>query len=149
MTYYEDFDVGDVEEFGSYTVSKEEIVEFAEQFDPQPFHVDEEAAKQSPFGGLIASGWHTASLWMKLMVEHHYDDAASLGSPGVEEIQWTEPVRPGDTLSVRLEVAEKRPLESDPGRGLLTTDTAMFNQDDEIVMTMRGKAFYERRNPDA
>lgn len=149
MTYYEDFEVGDVEEFGSYTVSKEEIVEFAEQFDPQPFHVDEEAAKQSPFGGLIASGWHTASLWMKLMVEHHYDDAASLGSPGVEEIQWTEPVRPGDTLSVRLEVAEKRPLESDPGRGLLTTDTAMFNQDDEIVMTMRGKAFYERRNPDA
>jgi len=149
VTYYEDFEVGDVEEFGSYTVSKEEIVEFAEQFDPQPFHVDEEAAKQSPFGGLIASGWHTASLWMKLMVEHHYDDAASLGSPGVEEIQWTEPVRPGDTLSVRLEVAEKRPLESDPGRGLLTTDTAMFNQDDEIVMTMRGKAFYERRNPDA
>ncbi|QDX40979.1 MaoC family dehydratase [Salarchaeum sp. JOR-1] len=149
MTYYEDFDVGDVEEFGSYTVSKEEIVEFAEQFDPQPFHVDEEAAAESPFGGLIASGWHTASLWMKLMVEHHYDDAASLGSPGVEEIQWTEPVRPGDTLSVRLEVAEKRPLESDPSRGLLTTDTAMFNQDDEVVMTMRGKAFYERRNPDA
>ncbi|GAA0655905.1 MaoC family dehydratase [Salarchaeum japonicum] len=145
MTYYEDYDVGDVEEFGSYTVTKEEILEFAEQFDPQPFHVDEEAAKESPFGGLIASGWHTASLWMKLMVEHHYDDAASLGSPGVEEIQWTEPVRPGDTLSVRLEVAEKRPLESDPRRGLLTTDTAMFNGDDEVVMTMRGKAFYERR----
>lgn len=146
MTYYEDFDVGDVEEFGSYTVSKEEIIEFAEQFDPQPFHVDEEAAKESHFGGLIASGWHTASLWMRMMVEHHYDESASLGSPGVDDLQWTEPVRPGDTLSVRLEVVDKRPLESYPDRGLISTETEMVNQNGEVVLTMRGKAFYERRD---
>lgn len=146
MTYYEDYDVGDVEEFGSYTITKEEIIDFAEQFDPQPFHVDEEAAKDSHFRGLVASGWHTASLWMRMMVEYHYDESASLGSPGVEDLQWTEPVRPGDTLSVRLEVVDKRPLKSYPDRGLITTETEMFNQDGDVVLRMRGKAFYERRD---
>lgn len=144
MTRYEDYEVGAVDEFGAYTVSKEEILEFAEQFDPQPFHVDEEAAKEGPFGELVASGWHTASLWMRMMVEHHYDEEASLGSPGVEDLRWMKPVRPGDTLSVRLEVVEKRPLESDPTRGLVTTDTEMLNQDRDVVMTMRGKVFCER-----
>ena len=104
MRYFEDFSVGDVTELGPVSMSEAEIVEFAARFDPQPFHVDAAAAKASPFGGLIASGWHTTALFMGMFVRGVLLDSASLGSPGVEEIRWTAPVRPGDLLTARSTV---------------------------------------------
>src|SRR6266576_5549410 len=109
MRYWEDFQVGEVAELGPVTVTEEEIVEFGRRFDPQPFHVDPEAAKESPFGGLIASGWQTTALFMGMFVRAVLLDSASLGSPGVEEIRWTAPVRPGDTLTGRSTVTEVQP----------------------------------------
>ena len=109
MRYWEDFQVGEVSEVGPVTVSQDEIVEFATRFDPQPFHVDPEAARRSPFGGLIASGWHTTALFMGMFVRAVLLDSASLGSPGVEEIRWTAPVRPGDTLTGRSTVVAVQP----------------------------------------
>ena len=109
MRYFEDFSVGQVTEVGPVTVSEAEIVEFASRYDPQPFHVDPEAAKASPFGGLIASGWHTTALFMGMFVRGILSESASLGSPGVEEIRWTAPVRPGDNLSARSTVTDARP----------------------------------------
>ncbi|MEI8183847.1 MAG: MaoC family dehydratase, partial [Desulfomonile sp.] len=100
--YFEDYVPGSVHEFGSIAVEEAEMINFARRFDPQPFHIDPEAAKQSIFGGLIASGWHTASLAMRLLVDHYISHVASLGSPGVDELRWLKPVRPGDTLSVRI-----------------------------------------------
>ncbi len=108
MRYWEDFAVGDVTELGSVDVTEREIVEFAERYDPQPFHVDPEAAVDGPFGGLIASGWHTAALFMGLFVRGILLDAASMGSPGVEQLRWTAPVRPGDRLTGRVTVTDAR-----------------------------------------
>ena len=96
--YFEDFELGRVYELGSVDVTEADILEFARRFDPQPFHVDPEAARQSVFGGLIASGWHTGAMWMRLYVDSLLDGAASMGSPGIEELRWLAPVRPGDTL---------------------------------------------------
>ncbi len=115
--YFEDLEPGQVVELGEHTVSEEEIVAFARQWDPQPFHLDPEAAKASVFGGLIASGWHTGAMWMRLYVDSLLDGAASMGSPGIEELRWLAPVRPGDTLSGRLTVLEATPSERHPGRG--------------------------------
>jgi acyl dehydratase len=144
--YWEDFPVGAVREFGGKTLSKEDIVRFAREYDPQPFHVDEEAAERSVFGGLIASGWQTCGLAMRMMCDAYLLDAASAGSPGVENIRWLLPVRPGDTLRVRLTVLEARVLQSKPHIGLLRNKWEMFNQKDEQVMHMEGHGMFLRRD---
>jgi acyl dehydratase len=144
--YYDDIKIGSVRTTGSYTVTREEILEFGRKFDPQPFHVDEEAAEKSPFGGLIASGWHTAAIAMRLAVDAFPGaGTGSLGSPGVDEIRWLKPVRPGDTLTAHSQVIEKRPLESRPDRGLVRTRTTVSNQLGEDVMTMVGLGFFQLR----
>ena len=145
MRYFEDFTAGDVLELGSVTVTEEEITEFASRYDPQPFHVDAEAAKAGPFGGLVASGWHTTALFMGLYVRAILLDSASLGSPGIDEIRWTAPVRPGDTLTGRSTVDETRPSAKNPGRGTLFTTNEVFNQDGTLVMTLRARGFFARR----
>jgi acyl dehydratase len=147
VRYFEDFAVGDVAELGSVTVSEEEIVEFASRYDPQPFHVDPGAAEASPFGGLIASGWQTTALFMGLFVRAVLLDSASLGSSGVEEIRWTAPVRPGDTLTGRSTIIETRPSSKNAGRGTVITANEVFNQDGTLVMTMRARGFFARRPP--
>ena len=136
--YFEDYIPGTVHEFGSVTIQQDEIIEFARRFDPQPFHTDSEKAKQSAFGGLIASGWHTASLAMRLLVDHYVSPVASLGSPGVDEIRWRKPVRPGDTLSVRVTVVESRVSRSKPDRGTIRSYVEVLNQNHEVVMTWKG-----------
>jgi acyl dehydratase len=143
--FYEDVAVGDVREFGSYEVTEDEILSFAEQYDPQWFHTDPEAAEESMYGGLIASGWHTASMGMRMLVDEFLGDAASLGAIGVDELRWTAPVRPGDTLSVRTEVLEKRPSESTPDRGVVRTRMTIRNQDGDDVLTMESIVMFGRR----
>jgi acyl dehydratase len=126
-------------------VSRDEIVAFAREFDPQPFHIDEAAAASSVFHGLLASGWHTAAILMRLMYDTFLHDAASLGSPGVDEIRWLKPVRPGDTLRARFTVVEAVPSRSKPDRGLVRSFTEMLNQHGEVVMTVRGMGMFARR----
>lgn len=145
MRYFEDFKAGDVTEVGPVSVSEEEIVDFATRFDPQPFHIDPEAAKASPFGGLIASGWHTTALFMGMFVRAILLDSASLGSPGVEEIRWTAPVRPGDTLTGRVTVTDVQPSATNPLRGTVFTTNEVFNQNGERVMTLKARGFFARR----
>jgi acyl dehydratase len=143
--FFEDFKIGATREAGSRTVTREEILEFARKFDPQPFHVDEEAAKRSQFSGLIASGWHTAALCHGILVEAFLgEDSGSMGSPGVDELRWLKPVRPGDTLTVRIEVLEVRSSRSKPG-GLVKLRYGMRNQNGEEVMTMIANGFFRRR----
>lgn len=144
--YWEDFPVGSVTEFGGVTLSKEDVMRFAREFDPQPFHIDEEAAKHSMFGGLIASGWHTCGLAMRMMCDAYLLQAASLGSPGVDNIRWLKPVRPGDTLRVRCVVLEARPLESKPHVGLVRNRWEVLNQHNEEVMQMEGYGMFKRRS---
>jgi len=143
--YWEDFPVGKVTEFGGITLTQEDIMRFAKEFDPQPFHVDEDAAKQSVFGGIIASGWHTCGLAMRMMCDAYLLESASLGSPGVENIRWLKPVRPGDTLRVRSVVLEARPLESKPHVGLVRNRWEVLNQKGEEVMQMEGFGMFKRR----
>lgn len=144
--FFEDLEPGGALETGSLTVTREEILDFAWKFDPQPFHVDEEAARRSPFGGLIASGWHTAALCHKMIVEDLLGtDSGSLGSPGVDEVRWLKPVRPGDTLKVRAEVLEAIPSRSKPG-GLAKFRYTVRNQNGEEVMTMVASGFFLRRS---
>ena len=145
MRYFEDFKPGDVAEVGPVTVTEEEIVAFATQFDPQPFHIDPEAAKESPFGGLIASGWHTTALFMGMFVRAILLDSASLGSPGVEELRWTAPVRPGDTLTGRTTITDTQPSKTNAGRGTVFTTNEVFNQHGELVLTMKARGFFARR----
>lgn len=134
--YLEDFPVGAEAEFGSVVVDETEVRAFAERYDPQPFHTDPAAAKRSPYGGLIASGWHTASMVMRLVVDHFIDAQTSLGSPGLGPIHWKLPVRPGDTLRVRARITENRRSASKPDRGTVTFTCDVLNQRDEIVMTI-------------
>jgi acyl dehydratase len=145
--YWEDFRVGDRAPLGSRTVSAAETVAFAREYDPQPFHVDEAAAKQSMYGGLIASGWHTVSLVMRMMVDAYLNESASLGSPGVENVRWLKPVRPGDTIRAEREVLETRASSSRPQMGIVKTRWLVYNQHDELVMSMEGYGMFERRNP--
>ena len=144
--YWEDFPVGAVRDFGGRALSRDDIVRFGREYDPQPFHVDEEAAKRSVFGGLIASGWQTCALAMRMMCDAYLLDAASAGSPGVENIRWILPVHPGDTLRVRLTVLEARVLQSKPHIGLVRNKWEMFNQKDEQVMHMEGYGMFLRRD---
>lgn len=143
--YWEDFRPGDVREFGALTVQRDEIVDFARRFDPQPFHLDEAAGRETPYGGLIASGWHTCALAMRMMCDEYLLDAASLGSPGLDSIRWTAPVRPGDTLRMRLAVLATREMQSRPGTGLVDTRWELFNQHGERVLEMRGWGMFRRR----
>ena len=147
MLHWEDFRVGDVTELGTVDVTEEDVIAFATRFDPQPFHVDPEAARQSPFGGLIASGWHTTALFMGLFVRGILLDSASLGSPGVEAIRWTAPVRPGDTLTGRVTVTASQPSATNPRRGTVTTASEVFNQRGELVMTLSARGHFARRTP--
>jgi len=143
--YFEDFQAGDVFELGNHTVTAAEIIDYARQFDPQPFHVDEAAAVDGPFGGLIASGWHTGALWMRIYVDSVLNDTISMGSPGIEELRWLVPVRPGDTLSARLTVLETSPSSRRPDRGTVRSRGEMTNQRGEPVMTMIARGFFGRR----
>ena len=143
--YFEDLYVGAVVELGARTVSEAEIIAFARDFDPQPFHIDSAAAAATPFGGLNASGWHTCALTMRLMVDNLLLHSASLGSPGVELIRWTRPVRPGDTLHARVVVLEVRPSQSKPDRGTVKIRTEVDNQQGEQVMWMESFGMFARR----
>jgi acyl dehydratase len=145
VRYLEDFHVGDVTEVGPVEVGEEEIVEFASRYDPQPFHVDPEAAKESVYGGLIASGWHTAALFMGMFVRAVLLDSASLGSPGVEELRWLAPVRPGDVLRGRSTILDVRVSEKDPRRGSVFSQSEVRNQDGVVVMTLRARGLFARR----
>ena len=143
--YWEDFPPGDVMEMGSHTFTEAEIIAFARQFDPQPFHVDPEAARASYFKGLIASGWHTCSIAMRLMVDKYVGRSASLGSPGLDNIRWLAPVRAGDTIRYRRTITAARPSESKPGVGLVHSRWEAVNQRGELVMTMEGWGMFGRR----
>ena len=145
MLYFEDFPPGDVRESPARTVTREEIIAFARDFDPQPFHVDEAAAAKTIYGGLIASGWHTIAIYMRLMWESYLKDTASLGSPGVDEVRWLKPVRPGDTLRARFTVLEAVPSRSKPDRGIIRSLSEVLNQHGEVVMTLRGLGLFGRR----
>ena len=143
--YFEDYTPGDVYEFGTITVSEAEIVEFARQFDPQYFHIHPEKAARSRFGGIIASGWHTVGLAMRLYVDHFLSHVASLASPGVDEVRWPSPVRPGDSLRVRVTILEARPSRSKPDRGVVHAKIEAINQKDELVLSMVGISIIGRR----
>jgi len=143
--YYEDFQPGDTIALGSVVVSEAEIVEFARRYDPQVFHLDPERAKDSIYGGLIASGWHTAALCMRLLVDGVFGDAAGMGSPGVDELRWLKPVRPGDALSGRLLVLERIPSRSKPDRGIVKFRAELDNQHGETVLRFDGLAMMGRR----
>ena len=145
MRYFEDFSEGQVVELGETSVSEEEILEFARRFDPQPFHIDTSAAKGSMFGGLIASGWHTGSLYMSLLVRGLLKDASSLGSAGIDELRWLKPVRPGDVLKARVTVTSVKPSEKHPNRGTVFTLGELFNQRGERVMFIRSSGMFGRR----
>jgi acyl dehydratase len=144
---FEDFEPGQVYELGSTVVTEEAIVDFARQFDPQPFHVDPEAAKDSVFGGLIASGWHTGAMWMRLYVDSLLGGASGQGSSGIEELRWLAPVRPGDTLSGRLTILEATSSETHPDRGTIRIRGEMVNQDGVTVMSMVSRGRFARRSP--
>jgi len=148
--YLEDFKVGDTHEFpGRYTFTREAIIAFAREYDPQPFHVDEDSAARSIYGGLIASGWQTASVTFRLAVDGLIGRAASLGSPGVDELRWLEPVRPGDTVKVRAELLEVRNSQSKPDRGIVKIRYETSNQRGDVVFTMVGPGLFARRPPAA
>ena len=145
--HWEDFQVGQVREFGHHVVTREAVLEFAGQFDPQPFHLDDAAAAKSLFGRLAASGWHTCAIAMRLLCDGYLLDSASLGSPGIEKLAWPHPVFPGDTLRMRATVLATRPLSSRPNVGLVQSRSQVLNQNGQTVLTMDGAAFFARRKP--
>jgi acyl dehydratase len=142
--YFEAFIPGTVFDAGSFMVSESEIIEFARRYDPQLFHTDPEAAKSSTFGGLIASGWHSVALTIRQLIDQVFGETAGLGSPGVDELRWLLPVRPGDTLKIRVSVLEARPSKSKLDRGLMRFKVEATNQDGALAMTMVGLAFILR-----
>ena len=145
--YWGDMQPGSVRDLGTITPTREEIIAFATQFDPQPFHLDDDAAKASVFGGLCASGWHTCSMAMRLMVTQFLQKSASLGSPGLENVQWKKPVFPNDTLHLQHTILETRPMRSKPDVGLVRTAWDMHNQHGESVLHMEGWGMFRRRHP--
>ena len=145
--FWEDLPVGTTLDIGSTTVDRDEVIAFASKYDPQPFHLDEAAAAKSMFGKLSASGWHTCSMAMGLMVRGFLHEAASLGSPGLEKIKWMKPVYPGDTLTLKQTILESRPMKSRPDVGLTRTLWEMFNQHGEQVLMMDGYGMFRRRTP--
>jgi acyl dehydratase len=145
--HFEDFKPGDVYQCGGRALTRDDIVAFAREYDPQPFHLDEAAAAVSIYGGLIASGWQTASLCFRLAVDGFVGRAASMGSPGVDELRWLQPVRPGDTISVRAEILDVKPSRSKPDRGAVRVRYDAFNQRGEQVLRMHGWGIFARRPP--
>jgi acyl dehydratase len=143
--YWEDFPAGHRMDFGSFKVSRDAVLAFARDFDPQPFHLDEEAARRSLFGGLCASGWHTCSMAMRMMCDEYLLRSASLGSPGVDSVRWLKPVYPDDTLSMHTEVLAARPMASKPDVGLVQTRWELHNQHGEPVLRMEGWGMFRRR----
>lgn len=142
-TYFEDVTIGETKQFGDYEMTREEILEFATSYDPQWFHTDpERAGEESPYGGLIASGWHTASATMRLLVENVLREAAAVGAKGIDELRWPAPVRPGDRLTVEHEVLDTRP--DTPERGVVRAETSTF-ADDRLVCQMQSRSMYLRR----
>ena len=145
--YWEDLQPGSVRDLGTVTPTREEIIDFASKFDPQPFHLDDEAARNSVFGALCASGWHTCAMAMRLTVDNFLRESSSMGSPGLENIKWMKPVLPGDTLRLRHRTLESRPLNSKPDLGLTRSVWEMFNQRGEQVLQMEGYGMFRRRTP--
>jgi len=135
--YLEDYVPGSMHEFGPATIDEAEIISFGKRFVPLSYHVDPEAAKHSIYGGIIASGWHTAAVMMRLYTDHYLSKVANLGSPGCDELRWTKPVFPGDQLSIRVEVMEARRSDSKPDRGIVTSLVKVLNQKNEVVMTVK------------
>jgi acyl dehydratase len=144
--WFEDFPVGMAVEIAGPTLTRESILEYARRYDPQSFHVDEKAGERSMYGGLIASGWHTVSLCMRMICDAYLLDAASLGSPGVNEVRWLKPVRPGDTIRLRMTVIEAKPSRSKPDRGTVLHRWEVLNQESDVVMTMEGYGMFRRRS---
>jgi len=146
MLYFEDIEVGAKARFGAYEVTREEVLAFARQYDPQPFHLDDAAAAKTHFGRLSASGWHTCAMTMRMLVDSmHAEERAGLGSPGVDEIRWRHPVYPGDTLRVETEIIDKTPSRSRPEMGSYKAATTVYNQDDVVVMTLQSIGLIRRR----
>lgn len=147
--YFEDIPIGDRAEFGPLTITREELIAFAAEFDPQPFHLSDDAAAETHFGTISASGWHTTALFMKMLVAEMQRDparqAASLGAMGIDELRWLRPVRPGDTLRGISEVTEKIPSRSRPEMGIIRNKVTLFNQHDEPVLTMIPIAMWRKR----
>lgn len=149
MKFYEDIEVGAKNAFGRYEVTREEVMEFASKYDPQPFHLDDEAAAQTHFGRLSASGWHTCSMTMAMMVENMKGEkSAGLGSPGVDQIRWKKPVYPGDTLRCETEIIEKRRSASRPEMGIFKSRIRTYNQDEEVVLEMVSNGLIRTRDPE-
>ena len=144
LIHFEDVTVGDTHRFGRYEVTREEIIEYARQFDPQPFHVDEEAAKASMFGGLIASGWHTGAMLMRMICDHAIPGSATTGALGFDDLKWLKPVRAGDVLTVESEVREKVEGRR-PDRGTVKIESRVINQHGEVVMSLVSLVIYLRR----
>jgi acyl dehydratase len=144
---FEDMEVGKTFEIGEHTFTREEIIRFAEQFDPQPFHVSDEGAAASPYGTLIASGWHTCSVMMGLLVRNAFAGSTSMGSPGIDDIRWIKPVRVGDTIRMLNTVLDRRVSASKPDRGIVSTQWEGINQHGETVITVRSKGLFGLRNP--
>lgn len=152
MRYFEDLVIGTITHAPrTYKVTREEVIDFASKYDPQPFHLDDEAAKQTFFGRLSASGWHTAAMTMRLMVEtmQSGEPQAGLGSPGIDELKWIKPVYPGDELRVEMELMSKRRMKSRPDMGLTRSQNRVYNQDGDLVMSFIGNGLMRVRNPDA
>jgi acyl dehydratase len=147
--YFEDFEEGAVQEYGSYEVTAEEIIEFASKYDPQPFHLSEEAGQAMHFGGLCASGWHTCAMSMRMTVENMPPGSGSLGSPGIDELRWKKPVFPGDILRVRSTIVGKRESRSRPDMGTVFMENEVLNQKDEVVMQFKPIVMYKRRQAGA
>lgn len=145
--YWEDLKPGVVRDLGSVTPSAEEIKQFAGQFDPQPFHVDEAAGRESIYGNLCASGWHTCALAMRLTVQNFLNESSSMGSPGLDSLRWLKPVYPGDTLHLRYTITESRPLRKRSDTGMVRATWEMSNQHGEKVMQMEGWGMFRRRHP--
>lgn len=143
--YFEDFAAGQEYDLGSHTLEQAAIVDFATQFDPQPFHIDEHAAEQSIYSGIIASGWHTGSIYMRLLCDGFLLRVNGMGSPGIDELRWLAPVRPGDTLSAKLIIEEVRASKSKPDRGIVMTAGEVRNQDGALVLTLKSPLMVRRR----
>jgi acyl dehydratase len=143
--YWEDFAQGWTYESGPRSLGAEEIKRFAREYDPQVFHTDEEGAEATPFGGLIASGWQTCGVMMRLMCDGYLVESACLGSPGLDELRWLKPVRPGDALRLRAEVLEQTPSQKQPNRGTVKFRWEVLNQNDEVVCAIVGRQLFQRR----
>lgn len=134
--WFEDYRENEVFEFGRVVVDEDEVIAFARRYDPQPFHLDRDAAQQSHFGGIVASGWHTCAMLMRMMVDEYISAVAGMGSPGVDAVRWIKPVRPGDVLRARVTITEVRQSQSKPDRGIVRSVIETLNQDDDVVMTL-------------